>query len=61
VDGQFDYRAVCDYVPTKAYRFLYPSQGRVSYVINVTNDVILEAPDEDFLVVAIQPGKLAVW
>jgi hypothetical protein len=36
---------------------IYPSQGRVSYVINVTNDVILEAPDEDFLVVAIQPGE----
>ena len=37
--------------------FLYPGQVNTSYTVNITNDMILEAPDEDFIVTAYQPGE----
>ena len=57
IDGMFDYQAVSDYLPTMAPLFLGQGEANVSYTINITNDVILETPDENFLVVPVQPGR----
>jgi len=60
VNGMFDYRALSDYVPVKADVFLYEKQCSMGYGINITNDVTLEVPDEDFLVTISQPGEISI-
>jgi hypothetical protein len=58
VEGQFDYRALSDYLPTRSPLFIAEGQSNTTALIKITDDPILEKPDEDFLVSLVQPGVI---
>ena len=56
VDGQYDYRAISDYVPVYVPRSFLSSLQAIQQTIYTTPDTILENPDEDVAILMSSPG-----
>ena len=58
IDGQYDYRALSDYVPERVPKSFPRYQTSVAYNVTTSADSILESPDESFTIILSSPG---VW
>ncbi|CAM9102436.1 unnamed protein product [Scytosiphon promiscuus] len=56
VGGMFDYRGLSDYTPLQDQLQFSPYETRVSYLLNTTDDNVVETPDESLTVSIYVPG-----
>ncbi|CAM9122390.1 unnamed protein product, partial [Hapterophycus canaliculatus] len=56
VGGMFDYRGLSDYTPLEDQLQFSPYETSVSYLLNTTDDNVVETPDESLTVSIYVPG-----